>query len=102
MYVFFHYNLWIICFKGLETFAHEIIFIIQRFSLVNLFSYHINIQERVNIIVLTLKNEVLLCFRLLSDAVFNFPNTQEEITLSVSPDATVLKNYTDDEPGTII
>ena len=37
--------------------------------------------------------------RLLIDAVLNFQNTQEEVTLIVNPEKIVLKNYVDDEPG---
>lgn len=41
-----------------------------------------------------------LGFRILNDAVFNFPNNQEEITLVVCPETVKVKNYVDDEPGT--
>lgn len=37
--------------------------------------------------------------RILNDAVVNFPNNQEEITLVVSPETLKVKNYVDDEPG---
>lgn len=36
--------------------------------------------------------------RVLSDAVLNFQLSQEEVTLSVSPRKTILRNYVDDEP----
>ncbi|KAK3736296.1 hypothetical protein QZH41_020758, partial [Actinostola sp. cb2023] len=36
--------------------------------------------------------------KLLMDTVCNFPNNQEELSLSVTPDTTVFKNYIDDEP----
>ncbi|CAL1537047.1 unnamed protein product [Lymnaea stagnalis] len=36
--------------------------------------------------------------KLLCDAVLNFQNTQEEITLIVRPDFVALKNYVEDEP----
>ncbi|XP_045625079.1 cell cycle checkpoint control protein RAD9A-like [Procambarus clarkii] len=36
--------------------------------------------------------------RVLSDAVLNFQLNQEEVTLCVSPEKTVLRNYVDDEP----
>ncbi|CAH1802413.1 unnamed protein product [Owenia fusiformis] len=36
--------------------------------------------------------------KLLQDAVLNFQNNQEEVTLTVRPDKLTLKNYTDDEP----
>ena len=37
--------------------------------------------------------------RLLGDAVVNFQTSQEEVTLCVSPEKVLLKNYVDDEPG---
>ena len=37
--------------------------------------------------------------RILNDAVYNFPNNQEEITLVVCPETFKVKNYVDDEPG---
>ena len=37
--------------------------------------------------------------RILNDAVYNFPNNQEEITLCVCPETFKVKNYVDDEPG---
>ena len=42
-----------------------------------------------------------ICFfnRILNDAVYNFPNNQEEITLCVCPETFKVKNYVDDEPG---
>lgn len=36
--------------------------------------------------------------RILNDAVYNFPNNQEEITLVVCPETFKVKNYVDDEP----
>lgn len=36
--------------------------------------------------------------KILNDAVVNFPNNQEEITLVVSPETLKVKNYVDDEP----
>ena len=38
-------------------------------------------------------------FRLLTDAVLNFQNNQEEVTVIVNPEKIILKNYVDDEPG---
>jgi len=40
-----------------------------------------------------------LQFRLLCDAVLNFQNNQEEVTLTVSPEKICLRNYVEDEPG---
>lgn len=37
--------------------------------------------------------------RILNDAVYNFPNNQEEVTLVVCPETFKVKNYVDDEPG---
>lgn len=37
--------------------------------------------------------------RLLSDAVLNFQNNQEEITLIVNPERVNFKNYVEDAPG---
>ena len=42
-----------------------------------------------------------LFHRILNDAVYNFPNNQEEITLVVCPETFKVKNYVDDEPGII-
>ncbi|KAJ7387377.1 Cell cycle checkpoint control protein rad9b [Desmophyllum pertusum] len=36
--------------------------------------------------------------KILNDAVYNFPNNQEEITLVVCPETFKVKNYVDDEP----
>lgn len=36
--------------------------------------------------------------KILNDAVYNFPNNQEEITLCVCPETFKVKNYVDDEP----
>ncbi|XP_052261142.1 cell cycle checkpoint control protein RAD9B-like isoform X8 [Dreissena polymorpha] len=43
-------------------------------------------------------NSLTAASKLLCDAVMNFQNTQEEITLIVSPQKIVLKNYVEDEP----
>ena len=53
---------------------------------------------------LVLKSHQLNCGihfsgRILNDAVYNFPNNQEEITLVVCPETFKVKNYVDDEPG---
>ncbi|KAK2573899.1 Cell cycle checkpoint control protein RAD9B [Acropora cervicornis] len=36
--------------------------------------------------------------KILNDAVYNFPNNQEEVTLVVCPETFKVKNYVDDEP----
>lgn len=43
-------------------------------------------------------NALTASSKLLCDAVMNFQNNQEEVTLIVSPEKIVLKNYVDDEP----
>ncbi len=37
--------------------------------------------------------------RILNDAMYNFPNNQEEVTLVVCPEMFKVKNYVEDEPG---
>ena len=41
----------------------------------------------------------LLSDRLLSESVTNFQSNQEEVSLIVTENQFILKNYTDDEPG---
>ncbi|KAL4223119.1 Cell cycle checkpoint control protein rad9b [Mactra antiquata] len=43
-------------------------------------------------------NSLTACSKLLCDAVMNFQNNQEEVTLIVNPEKIVLKNYVEDEP----
>ncbi|XP_052797661.1 cell cycle checkpoint control protein RAD9B-like isoform X2 [Mya arenaria] len=43
-------------------------------------------------------NSLTASSKLLCDAVMNFQNNQEEITLIVNPEKIVIKNYVDDEP----
>lgn len=37
--------------------------------------------------------------RVLSDAVLNFQLNQDEVTLCVSPEKIIIRNYVEDEPG---
>lgn len=52
-------------------------------------------------VTMTLTSILFSCFfvRILNDAVYNFPNNLEEITLLVCPETFKVKNYVDDEPG---
>ncbi|KAK3085066.1 hypothetical protein FSP39_023670 [Pinctada imbricata] len=45
-----------------------------------------------------LPNKLTAQAKLLVDAVVNFQNNQEEVTLTVSPEKILLRNYVDDEP----
>jgi cell cycle checkpoint control protein RAD9A len=47
----------------------------------------------------TCQNSVKAHVRLLCDAVNNFQQQQEEVTLVATGDSLTLKNYADDEPG---
>ena len=41
------------------------------------------------------------CFRTLLDTAANFPTSCEEITMAVCPQNVKVKNYVEDEPGTL-
>ena len=73
---------------------------VDAFTKHNLHCVQFDRNNNSNSLFSSVDNQDILFFnRILNDAVYNFPNNQEEITLCVCPETFKVKNYVDDEPG---